>query len=87
MPNADQPKKLTDLLPDGDAPGFGSAMLRLAEMAAALHRGDAAAALDSQPWTGLTQIDFVTQDKVEHGSLAVTRSARDRGTATTEGSR
>jgi len=88
MPNTDQPQRLLDLLPDPSDPGFGAAMLRLAQMAAAQHRADAAT--DAQPWTGLTTINVSTdstQDTAEHGRAALTRSPRACGAGTTEGDR
>lgn len=88
MPNTDQPQRLLDLLPDPSDPGFGAAMLRLAQMAAAQHRADAAA--EAQPWAGLTTINVSTDstpDTAEHGGAALTRSPRFCGADTTEGDR
>ena len=86
MPNTDQPQRLLDLLPDAGDAGFGSAMLRLAEMAAALHRADPAMS-EVKAWEGLTHIDVSTLDKAEHGRAAMTRSTRECGAVTTEGHR
>jgi len=84
--NADQDTRMLDLLPElGDA-SFGSAMLRLAHAAAALHRAEGVAQ-GAEPWRGLSVIQVSTKDKAEHGSSPKTRSARDRGPVTTEGNR
>lgn len=84
--NNDQGPRLLDLLPDPGQAGFGQAMLRLAQAAAAQHRMEHVAE-GTEPWVGLEEFCFYTQDKAEHGSPADTRSARDRGPVTTEGDR
>ncbi|MFN3168665.1 MAG: hypothetical protein ACE37H_16520 [Phycisphaeraceae bacterium] len=82
---ASTPRLLELLSGPGDA-GLGSAMLRLAQMAAAQHRA-AVATQSARSWTGLTTIALSTKDKAEHGCPADTRSARLHGPVTTEGDR
>ena len=84
--NNDQATRLLDLLPDAGEASFGSAMLRMAHAAAALHRGEQAGR-GPEPWHGLSVIELTTQDKAGHGSPSESRSARATGPATTEGDR
>lgn len=83
---AQRAPRLLDLLPDSGSAGFGSAVLRLAQLAAAQHRA-ALATQNAQPWSGLTTIGFSTKDAAGHGSPADTRSAHLHGPVTTEGDR
>lgn len=86
MQNTDQPKRLLDLLPDTQSDGFGSAMIRLAQMAAAQHR----AQVDPKsvkPWSDLTRFNDSDQDTTGHGRPIAARSTRDSGSVTTEGDR
>jgi hypothetical protein len=78
--------RLLDLLPDPGDAGFGSAMLRLAQLAAAQHRATLASQ-SAQPWSGLQTIAYSTEDAAGHGRPADTRSARLHGPVTTEGDR
>ena len=84
--NPAQATRLLDLLPDPGSEGFGSAMLRLAHAAAALHRADATLA-DVEPWQGLTTQQHDFKDNASHGRPADSRSARIDGPDTTEGDR
>lgn len=92
MQNNDHNTRLTDLLPDAGDAGFGNALLRLAHMAAALHRADPSlAGGGAGAWEGLTTLEIGTLDKAEQGCQAQTRSARDftqqSGPVTREGNR
>lgn len=84
--NNDQPMRLMDLLPEFGSAGFGSAMLRLAHMAAAQHRAEVSMQ-NVKPWTGLTVIELDSMDKAGHGSPAVSRSVCESGPVTREGDR
>ena len=84
--NDDQPYRLLGLLPEPGSRDFGSAMIRLAHMAAAQHRAQVAPK-SVKPWAELSVIQTLPKDKAEHGSPAVSRSARAAGPVTTEGDR
>ncbi len=84
--NDDQPARLLDLLPEPGSQAFGSAMIRLAYMAAAQHRAQVAPQ-SVKPWAELSVVNTFSKDKAEHGSPAVSRSVRAAGPVTTEGDR
>ncbi|MEM9345162.1 MAG: hypothetical protein AAGB26_00965 [Planctomycetota bacterium] len=90
-PSADQAPRLLDIVRSDGSEGLGTAMLRLAHMAAAQHRANARPKR-VKPWSDLQKMDlFLVKDAPGHGSPAMTRSAqesqRDAGPVTTEGDR
>lgn len=84
--NSDRAARLIDLLPDPGASGFGSAVLRLAHLAAAAHRAEAASQGGSFG-EGLTVLDLFQKDTAGHGSPSDARSAGDSRPVTREGNR
>ncbi len=84
--NNDQPARLLDLLPQAGSAGFGAAMLRLAQMAAAQHRAEIAGQ-GVAPWTGLKVVELTLMDKAGQGSPVISRNARVCESVTREGDR
>ena len=85
---------LLGFLPGLDsAEGFGSAMLGLAQAAAALHRAQAGGVqsqegLAGEGWGALETIELDSMmDEAGHGCPPVPRNARGRGPEATEGDR